>query len=273
MSELLKTNKLYSTPYSNVYINFSAKTFGVRVSGGFDSAVMLYILSQSLSENNSSSIIYPMTTKKWNTTNIEFFDAADSFVHADNVINWVRNKFPSVDIRDSLKRGAEFWWISNFIDGQDRSSYLNTQNMLSSYLNWQNVTQELEKNPNINKETMLYCEYTGTTKNPPVHLTDFPRGPEIHREQNKSNSIEKNSSTVVMFAENYCEYEPFRNFDKRLTFWLADSLGILDEVMSITRSCEGNKYSTDNFTKECNECWWCYERNWAHVNYKRTDLK
>ncbi len=267
------SNSIFNTPYGDVYINNSARTFGLRVSGGFDSALMLYMLAKSLAENNSSSTIFPMTTKKWNTTDFDFFDAADSFVYADAVIDWVRSKFPTVDIRDSLKRGAEFWWIPNFVNGQDRSSYLNTQNMLSSYINWTNVTHYLEKNPDTLPGTMLYCEYTGTTKNPPVHLTDFPRGPESHREQNKPNAIVKNSPTVLHLDTYFCEYEPFRNFDKRLTFWLADNLGILKDLLSITRSCEGNKYSTKNFTQECNECWWCHERNWAYANYKRTDLK
>lgn len=273
MSELEHTNTIFNTPYGDVYINHSAMSYGVRVSGGFDSALMLYMLAESLSKNNSAAIVYPMTTKKWNTTDIEFFDAADSFVYADAVIDWVRSKFPTVNIKESLKRGAEFWWISNFVNGQDRSSYLNTQNMLSSYINWLNVTRYLETHPNTDSNTLLYCEYAGTTKNPPVHLTDFPRGPESHREKNKPNVIATDSPTIAYFTDYFCEYEPFRNADKRLTFWLADNLGILNDLLSITRSCEGNKYTTNNFTQECNECWWCYERNWAHANYKRTDLK
>jgi hypothetical protein len=273
MSKLEQTNSIFKTPYGDVYINYSAKSFGVRLSGGFDSALMLYLLAKSLSENNSNAIVYPMTTKKWNTTDIESFDAADSYVYADRVIEWVRNKFSAVNINNSLKRGAEFWWIPNFVNGQDRSSYLNTQNMLSSYINWQNVTKYLEDNLDTDPTTLLYCEYAGTTKNPSIHLTDFPRGPESHRESNKPNAIAPKSPTVAYFTEYFCEYEPFRNTDKRLTFWLADNLGILEDLLLLTRSCEGNKYSTNNFTQECNECWWCFERNWAHKNFKRTDLE
>lgn len=273
MSNLNETNSIFSTPYGDVYINHSAKSYGVRLSGGFDSALMLYMLAKTLSENKSDAVIYPMTTKKWNTTQFEFFDAADSFLYADSVIQWVRSCFPNVDIRDSIKRGAEFWWISNFVNGQDRSSYLNTQNMLSSYINWYNVNRYLETHPSTPETTLLYCEYAGTTKNPPIHLTDFPRGPESHRESNKPNAIVEGSPTIAYFTDYFCEYEPFRNSDKRVTFWLADFLGVLDKLLSITRSCEGNKYTTNNFTQECNECWWCYERKWAHENYKRTDLK
>lgn len=266
------SDSILKTPYGEVHINHLAKTFGVRVSGGFDSALLLYMLAKSLHENKSDAVVYTMTTKKWNTTDIELFDAADSFVYADRVIDWVRQKFPKVDIRDSLKRGAEFWWIPNIINGQDRSSYLNTQNLLSSYVHWQTVTKYLSDNSNIPSNTLLYCEYTGTTKNPPLHLSDFPRGPESHREQNKPNAIAEGSPTVAYFDEYFCEYEPFRNADKRLTFWLANHLGILEDLLLITRSCEGDKYTTNNFTQECNKCWWCHERNWAHQNYKRTDL-
>jgi hypothetical protein len=266
-------DSILKTPYGDVYINHSAKTFGIRVSGGFDSSLMLYLLAKSLSENNSTAVVYPMTIKKWNTIDNEWFDAADTFAYADKVIDWVRQKFPSVNIQDSLKRGAEFWWIPQMVNGQDRGSYLNTQNMLSSYLNWQNVTKYLWDNPDTATDELLYCEYTGTTKNPSLHLTDFPGSIESHRDNLKPNAIVEGSPTVAFFDEYYCEYEPFRNADKRLTFWLADNLGILQDLLALTRSCEGGPLETEKFTKECGECWWCQERDWAYRHYKRTDLQ
>lgn len=266
-------DSVLKTPYGDVYINHSAKTFGIRVSGGFDSSLMLYLLAKSLSENNSDAVVYPMTIKKWNTTDNEWFDAADTFIYADKVIEWVRKKFPKVNIQDSLKRGAEFWWIPCVINGQDRGSYLNTQNMLSAYLNWLNVTKYLWDNPDTTTDTLLYCEYTGTTKNPPLHLTDFPGSPESHRDDPKPNAIVPGSPTVTYFDDYFCEYEPFRNADKRLTFWLANELGILQDLLELTRSCEGGPVETEKFTKECGVCWWCLERQWGYQNYKKTDLK
>lgn len=39
--------------------------------------------------------------------------------------------------------------------------------------------------------------------------------------------------------------------------------GIIDSLFPITRSCEGWEDVTENFTKPCKNCWWCFERYWA----------
>jgi len=56
-------------------------------------------------------------------------------------------------------------------------------------------------------------------------------------------------------------------------FWLAKEAGILDDMLHLTRSCEGGPDETHDFTKVCGECWWCLERDWAHENYMNLDIK
>jgi 7-cyano-7-deazaguanine synthase in queuosine biosynthesis len=55
--------------------------------------------------------------------------------------------------------------------------------------------------------------------------------------------------------------------------WLANELGVLQDLLELTRSCEGGPVETEKFTKECGVCWWCLERQWGYQNYKKTDLK
>jgi 7-cyano-7-deazaguanine synthase in queuosine biosynthesis len=58
--------------------------------------------------------------------------------------------------------------------------------------------------------------------------------------------------------------QPFINVDKR---FVADifkqSEFMLNDIYPLTRSCTGTARWTDNFTRVCGTCFWCYERNWA----------
>lgn len=40
-------NTTYKTPYGNVLINTNAKNVGIFLSGGIDSAVMLYLIAKT----------------------------------------------------------------------------------------------------------------------------------------------------------------------------------------------------------------------------------
>ena len=42
---------------------------------------------------------------------------------------------------------------------------------------------------------------------------------------------------------------------------------LIDDLLPITRSCEGWDYMTTNYSETCGECWWCMEREWAFNAY------
>lgn len=269
MQQLINESVKYSTPYGDVYMNYSAKNFVIRVSGGFDSAIMLYILAKAMHDNNATGVIRPITIRRQNPTNIRELDRVNCYTYADDIINWVRSEFPSVNIEDSVKADAEYWWLGKKIDGKHRTSYSFTQQLLCDYLYWRYVSIYLKNHPNENPNQLWYCEYTGTTKNPPLDDETIPHSDESHRDNLDPNILIENSVTTGEINKSDAYLEPFRNADKRLTFWLADSLGILDKALSISRSCEGDPDQTDDFTKECGVCWWCLEREWANKNYKK----
>lgn len=267
-NNLLKNNEAYPTPYGVVYMNYTAKTHAIRLSGGLDSAVMLYMLAKSIKKNNATGIIRPLTVRRGNPTDLIKYNRVDVYPYVDTIIDWVRSEFPTVKIIDSVKEDANYWWIAEFVDGKNRSSYSETQTNLSRYLHWRYCKSDAS---DIND--IIYCEYCGTTKNP--NDPEMPQSDESHRDKIISGAIVTGSPTVVDTGiDEYrgaMTYEPFRNADKRITIWLANYLGILDKVLELTRSCEGDAASTNNFTKECMECWWCNERHWALKNYKNTD--
>lgn len=260
----MKDDVCFETPYGNVLINVNSKHVGIFLSGGLDSAVILYLIAKSFAENNIKTPIQPVTVRRGNPTPLTEFDRVDIYPYADKIINYMRNKFPNVNILDNIKEDANYWWATIHENGRNIGSYTYTMTYLSNYLLWthrQNIEEYFESTYDY-----LYCEYFGTTKNPPKDST-VPQSEEGHRDYFTDNYI-INYATSIEYGNRVAYYLPFRNADKRITMWLANKFNILEDLLPITRSCEGGPIETENFTKECMECWWCLERHWALNNYK-----
>jgi hypothetical protein len=58
-------------------------------------------------------------------------------------------------------------------------------------------------------------------------------------------------------------YTPFKNVDKMWIADQYRNLGLINSLFPLTRSCEGLADATNNFTTSCGDCWWCLERDWA----------
>lgn len=56
---------------------------------------------------------------------------------------------------------------------------------------------------------------------------------------------------------------PLNRVDKSFVAELYKKYKLLDTLLPLTRSCEGMAPSTNNFTVECGDCWWCLERKWG----------
>jgi hypothetical protein len=255
----------FITPYGNIHINKNSWYYAIKLSGGFDSAVMLYLIAKTISTYNKNAKILTMTVRRANSTNFSEFDRVNSFEYADKIIRWIKEEFPDIIIEESAKIDADFWWIGEYKDGKKISSYLQNQELLNNYFVWKYYKPAFKKKESFHLDTIFYASFTGTTKNP--NTPDIPESLESHR-NSKLDPIFDSSLTVSHVIHNMEISEPFRNGDKRVTFWLADQLNILDKVLEITRSCEGDRESTDNWTKDCKTCWWCLEREWAQKNYK-----
>ena len=55
---------------------------------------------------------------------------------------------------------------------------------------------------------------------------------------------------------------PFFNIDKIKIAEMYESLGLIDTLFPLTRSCELENPPL-NFLGHCDNCWWCKERFWG----------
>jgi len=266
-AEYVSKSKIYNTPYGDVYILHDAKSLGLALSGGFDSAVLLYLLAKTIKETGSNAEIYPFGSRRTNPTEYREFDSVDVYPYADKIIDFVRKEFPSVKIHNPYRKDADFSWITYRGDRRNLGSYTEVLNLLTRYMKWYHSgPKAIEKfTPPIGE--ILYVDYGGVTKN----TSALPQSEEGFRDDISPNAIVNGAATVIYTDEEnpfMVYFESFRNADKRVTFYLAEQFGIRETLLGITRSCEGSREVTNNFVDECNECWWCLERDWANKNFK-----
>lgn len=267
---LLKNSRHYATPYGTVSINTCAENVGIFLSGGLDSAVILCLIAKTFTESGITASIQPATVRRGNPTNIREYDRVDVYPYVEKIINYVRTRYPGIVIHDTIREEANYWWVSKHDGSGNVGSYTYQQEVLASFLQWYYARPEIvTEKDSQGMQDLLYCEYNGVTKNPPAN-SGVPASEENHRDHN-DHKYRAGSATSLSRGSHVflAEYAPIRNADKRITMWLANELGVLEDLLPITRSCEGGPEETENFTKECMQCWWCLERKWALENYDK----
>jgi hypothetical protein len=245
--------KIYKTPFGNTLFDVSRDHIIVRMSGGFDSAVMLYTLAATIMNFNRHEqvVIYPITIRKIGE---EYqrpgMSKRDPEPIVKNIISFVKEHYPKINIETLVIGDLENFWER---DG-DREIFDLQTSLIATHI--------LTKLP----KTSAYYDYIGTTKNPPVLFESWmpavlARNFDIPRHVYED--------TVSIFSEPNSLIMPFRNSDKRITFALADQFNVLPGLIDKTWSCEGFKNQTDDFSRTCGECWWCKEREWTQQEYKK----
>lgn len=240
------------TPYGKVYLNLDTRHVSLLLSGGFDSMVMLFLLAKTAYDNNLEVTIHPQTVGKVNTTSDQSKNKISNFPYVDNAIYLAKKHFPTVKILDKEYILSYNSWM------QKSKPLLEAQRTIT----W-GLYNKIQDDTTVAYKVV---NYNGVTRNPPIVVGNEGENPEKHR--NKKVLAYEDTVSLVTNHEKMLFVEPFRNSDKRITFWLADNLGILNDVLLLSRSCEGNQDLTDHGAKECKWCWWCCEREWAMKEYK-----
>jgi hypothetical protein len=254
--------KIYNTPYGDVELELDTENIIVRLSGGFDSALMTMLIAMNAEPN---TVIHPITVIRGVIPNEPKLERIDITPVAKNVVQFIRENCgrDDIEIRDNVFDTAYNW--------NSTDSYANTQSILIN-----NVASSIQT---WNKR-LRYIQYNGVTMNPPIQIAPdkFHNGRVLARDnaEYKDDGDVYARPGIATIYRTYVGYsniivEPFANADKRITMWLANHIGLLQPLLNVTRSCEGDRVVTENWTKECmTHCWWCYERYWALENFKET---
>ena len=58
-------------------------------------------------------------------------------------------------------------------------------------------------------------------------------------------------------------WRPFVNMHKKDLANLYHKYDLMKTLFPYTASCTGDSETTNNFTRPCGKCFWCYEKKWA----------
>ena len=269
----------YPTDYGLVAFDLSRKNLLVSCSGGMDSSTTLYGLAQAISEHGTDNIIQPVTLRKVSNAaenkpkNLEKnikkpeFDKVNNYVIVDGIVEYVRSKFPTVTINEPRRLDIKGWWEKSSNISQQKDFYVNVATSMGS------LSDALVYNGDTcNPDEVIGFEYDI------VNFTRVPRNADPTRVKLTADMCNLIDDTISVTMTDYfydgrlTEFFPFRNFDKRAVMSFIDTYGDLGTYLKITRSCEGDRKTTKNFTVTCpgvTTCWWCAERKWALETYKK----
>ena len=220
----------------------------IRLSGGADSAILLYMICDTYEKQELKLNLWPITVihgvRNWQS------------YHAQLVLDYMMEKFPDVN-----------WKTHEVIKCMDPGGKPNNKNA-NNYVDDQESL--------IDKVVAEYAGsaavFNGVTANPPEEIGKKYWGSskvfgekvwdvrEKHRDWEliaDRKPIEDDSARKLVHVN------PFIQHHKGHVAKLYYDYGLVDDLLPLTRSCEGWDYMTANYSKTCGDCWWCMERKWA----------
>ena len=201
------------------------KTLGLKISGGADSAIVCYMVAKYVTEERPDITIHPITAVASTKPFQQIF--------ADKVLRKVES-LTGIEFATHQYRNIDSTTVENYINQQ------------SDLVDDVYASQGLQKH------------FSGLTANPTAedapelydgaHALPGSYGP---NDTDRSKSIEKKDNT----------FRPLINVDKKGVAEHYITLGVLEEIFPLTRSCEENNVFT--FEAHCGDCWFCRERQWG----------
>jgi|TARA_R110001606_G_scaffold135304_2_gene272260 tRNA(Ile)-lysidine synthase TilS/MesJ len=203
-------------------IDSSITRIGLKISGGADSALVAYMLAKYSEAERPDLKIYPIT----GVSEQKPFQAIFSkkvITKIESLVNYTFDTHITGPVRSD----------TNYVKDQETL-------VINAY-----------------KSYGLQAHYAGITANPSAEQAPELVDPsEFNSEwyNDRRRGKEKKPYT------NGPSTRPLINTDKKGVYEHYVTLGILEEIFPLTRSCE---IHTTDFTHHCGECWFCKERYWG----------
>ena len=251
----------------NIYLNCNSNFVTIDLTGGFKSGLLLYLIAKDISDKNIDTVIVPCVTRRINTVKETEYERPDSTIIVSKVIDYVKNKFPSVKFYNSIVANVDFWWYTNSYN-KDRNIYNVTEkSLLNTCFNFANKPSFFEElNPNervkLKDGIPKIINYNAYVSIRNVETPEYLKYTRKHYNKAVEKSI-PNGKMFEFYNGEALSILPFYNISKIELVKIAKDLNILTDLESITYTCE---QSTIDITSPCGECFNCIELDKAKVS-------
>jgi hypothetical protein len=204
------------------------KTLGIQLSGGLDSALLLFLTTKAIQEHNLDIKIQPIS--------IFIPTKAKNIVATTAIIDKVRELTGANFINDGLVVNMPMESTSPK-DGK-KDQFFNTTVV------------------NLFMENVIDFEFNGNTKNPPEHIRKY---------FDNDHARQKNRDNASSVYNSPRSASPHYNVDKRDIVNLYLKYDLINELAPLTISCDANidAIHSKQSTVPCGQCWWCHERKYG----------
>jgi hypothetical protein len=220
----------------------NVKRIGITLSGGADSAILLYILCKYIKDNNLDITILPIT----------------SCVLAKPVM--IEGTFRVTNkVRELFNYDIPFL-LDNFLYYRGRKVF----------------EYDLYAQVSLLKEGVVdYLMGAGTTYASEEELKKHDMW-EDRPEYRAIDYVPSEYENLIPGNDSYKIYKPFLRVDKKFVAEMYEQYGVLETLYPVTKSCIASFSVSHGWSKPCKTCWWCKERFWAFGSYdseRRTYLE
>jgi len=203
----------------------------ISMSGGLDSSLMTWLLCKEISDKKQNTKVFPLhgidNTRPTSPENIQ------------NIINFLRNSFPTIEINDML-------------------TWDNTKDY--------KIPKSKKDSDGLKKWCLKYSIkylYQGRTANPPNEILEEFGG---FFQEERSHYRDKPIKELIRPFNAYL-IRPWANVDKKYIYEQYKKHNLLDTLEPLTWSCIAYAEDTNFFTEPCKRCYWCKEKYWGFNKY------
>lgn len=240
---------------------------GVKMSGGIDSATIMYILAYLKKQNllHPQSTLHSFTAQNWNRPyQVEFVNKALQLIKEKldvtvKLEHWVEGDpygtQDMIDLEEAQEQVMKYAYETFKIDMNytGRSKFLPIDFIDGTM--FENEISNGCHGPPMPYKTMLNLHH------PDNHRYNFDTDMQSRAWEDTPEEKVCNGNTV----------HPWINLNKSHVKICSDYLGVTDELIANTRSCEYFEAPEEqylDYEKHCGDCYWCVERL---VTYGKTD--
>lgn len=217
-------------------MNSKWKAIGVQVSGGLDSALLLYLTVKTIQKHDLSVKIVPIS--------LEIYNKAKNLDSARAVIAKIQE----------LTGFTNWGEIIEAVGDETQAKFEGKARFFTEVLT------------DVFVRGLVNFEINGVTKNPPLSVcSDF--------KFNEYREFSRDNATSIYNALENASPHAFMNKKDIVELYITH--GILDELAPLTLSCDEmlDIIEENNWPIPCGTCWWCRERRWGlesnGLNYEK----